>query len=78
MEGCSVSRRKDVECDRKDGLGDIKSKTMSQHAVIFLRHVVANRVKIGYTLSIELYINNLLRGWYKICLLYTSDAADEL
>ena len=62
------ARRKDVECDRKDGLGDIKSKTMSQYAVIFLRHVVANRVKIGYTLSIELYINNLLRGWYKICL----------
>ena len=43
MEGCSVSRRKDVECDRKDGLGDIKSKTMSQHAVIFLRHVVAEQ-----------------------------------
>ena len=32
---------------------------MSQHAVIFLRHVVANRVKIGYTVSIELYVNNL-------------------
>ena len=41
---------------------------MSQHAVIFLRNVVANRVKIGYTVSIELYINDLLRGWYKICL----------
>ncbi len=54
--------------DQKDGLGEIKSKTMSQHAVIFLQHVVANRVKIGYTVSIELYINNLLRGWYKICL----------
>ena len=62
------SRRKDVECDRKDGLGEIKSKTMSQHAVIFLRHIIADRVKIGYTVSIELYINNLLRGWYKICL----------
>ena len=41
---------------------------MSQHAVIFLQHVVANRVKIGYTVSIELYVNNFLRGWYKICL----------
>ena len=41
---------------------------MSQHAVIFLRHVVANRVKIGYTVSIELYINDYLRGCYKICL----------
>ena len=61
-------QKKDVECDRKDGLGEIKSKTMSQYAVIFLRHVVANRVKIGYTVSIELYINDLLRGWYKICL----------
>lgn len=61
-------RRKDVECDRKDGLGEIKGKTMSQHAVISLRRVVANRVKIGYTVSIELYINDLLRGWYKICL----------
>lgn len=41
---------------------------MSQHAVNFLRHIVANRVKIGYTVSIELYVNNFLRGWYKICL----------
>ncbi len=46
----------------------MKSKTMSQYAVIFLRYVVSNRVKIGYTVSIELYVNNLLRGWYKICL----------
>ena len=47
---------------------EVKIETMSQHAVIFLRHVVANRVKIGYTVSIELYVNNFLRGWYKICL----------
>lgn len=67
-EDAQFSRRKDIGCDRKNGLGKIKNKTMSQCAVIFLRHIVANRVKIGYTVSIELYINNLLRGWYKICL----------
>ena len=39
---------------------------MSQHAVIFLRHVVANRVKIGYTVSIELYINDLLEWTYAV------------
>ena len=44
------------------------SVSEKKHAVKILRHVVVNRVKIGYTVSIELYINNLLRGWYKICL----------
>ncbi len=26
MERCSAPRRKDVECDRKDGLGEIEEK----------------------------------------------------
>lgn len=41
---------------------------MSQYAVIFLRYIVADRVKIGYTVSKKLYVNDFLIGWYKICL----------
>ena len=40
MERCSASERKDVECDRKDGLGEIEKKELEVLFIVIF-HVAA-------------------------------------